>query len=308
MNGKELFNFLNRLETEQRNPSTMRIDIASSTEIVDLINAEDLRVAASVAEKKDVIASVIDAVAAGFIKGGRLIYAGAGTSGRLGVIDAAECPPTFGTSAGQVIGLIAGGEAAMFVAQEGAEDSEAFGAEAIADVGITENDIVVGLAASGRTPYVWGALDGAAKKGATTVLVCCVSADRLPDRALPLFVIDVVTGPEVIMGSTRMKAATAQKMVCNMISTGAMIRLGKVFENVMVDLKLTNRKLVERAIRIVMMFTKLSYEEAAALLSASGNHVKTAIVMHNAGVDRENASLLLKENDGFIAKALQAVS
>ncbi len=308
MHGKELFHFLNRLDTEQRNAATLRIDVASPLEIVDLINNEDRLVADAVASKREAIAAVIEAAAAALARGGRLLYTGAGTSGRLGVIDAAECPPTFGTDPGQVIGLMAGGSQAMFVAQEGAEDSEMLGAEAVSAVHVTAADIVVGLAASGRTPFVWGALDEASKKGAVTVLVCCVSAENLPERTMPAHIIDVVTGPEVIMGSTRMKAATAQKMVCNMISTGAMIRLGKVYENVMVDLKLTNRKLVERAIRIIMMFTTLPYEQASALLKDSGNHVKTAIIMHKAGVGRAQAETLLKENAGFISKVLQTVS
>lgn len=306
--GRVLFDFLKQLDTEQRNTASMTIDTASAAEIVAIINREDQTVALRVAEHQQTIAALIDAVAAALAKGGRLIYVGAGTSGRLGVIDAAECPPTFGTDPETVLGIMAGGEAAMFRAQEGAEDSETLGAEEINRLNVTRKDVIVGLAASGRTPFVWGALDAAAARGAITAMVCCVHRTRLPERTMPTFVIDVVTGPEVVMGSTRMKAATAQKMICNMISTGAMIRLGKVFQNVMVDLKLTNQKLVQRAIRILMLLTGCSYDDATALLKAANGHVKSALVMHYTGCSLSEATERLAKAEGFITKALNPVS
>jgi len=308
MNRNEaLFEELKALETEQRNPDTLSIDLADASEIVRLINQADRDVAGHVAQRSNEIAQAIDLVHATLIRGGRLLYVGAGTSGRLGVIDAAECPPTFGTEPWQVQGLMAGGEAAMFVAQEGAEDSVEKGKADVAALNVDSKDVVCGLAASGRTPYVLGALEYAKSVGAGTVMVCCVTAQRVKHDGSIDIMIDVPVGQEVIMGSTRMKSATAQKMVCNMITTGAMIRSGKIYENVMVDLKLTNKKLVERARRIIMMFTQFSYEECARLLEQADGHVKTALVMGLSGRDKASSVALLNEHGGFIRAALQSI-
>lgn len=298
---EELFEQLKKLDTEQRNPDTMEIDLADAREIVRQINREDQKVAREVEKKLDNIAAAVEMVKEAFSGGGRLIYAGAGTSGRLGVLDAAECPPTFGTDPEQVKGLIAGGNEAMFVAQEGAEDYEENGAAAVAGENVQPPDVVCGIAASGRTPYVHGAVREARKRGCSTILVTTVPAEQIAVDVDIL--IDIPVGPEVIMGSTRMKSATAQKMVLNMITTGAMIRSGKVYENVMVDLMLTNRKLEERAKRIIMNFGKLDYDEAEETLEEADGHVKTALLMALGKVDRQKAENLLKENEGFIRKA-----
>lgn len=299
---QKLFAKLEKLDTEQRNPDSMGIDLADANEIARIINEEDKKIAYQVEKKLDEIAKVIELVSSAFQAGGRLIYVGAGTSGRLGVLDAAECPPTFGVSPELVQGFIAGGEAAMFVAQEGAEDSEQVGADDINKKKIASPDVVCGLAASGRTPYVHGALIQAKKNGCKTILVTTVPAGQI-DLDVD-FLIDVPVGPEVIMGSTRMKSGTAQKMVLNMITTGAMIRNGKIYENVMVDLMLTNKKLAERAKRILMILCNVDYEQAEQLLKETGGHVKTAMVMAMAGKNLEEAKKLLHENGGFVRKAL----
>ena len=304
---KSLYVQLGKLDTEQRNPDTMHIDLADSLEIVRLMNEEDQNVAQCVSSRRTQIAHAIDCVHQALAGGGRLIYTGAGTSGRLGVLDAAECPPTFGTRPGQVVGLIAGGREAMFTAQEGSEDHPDNGQKDIASLNVTEEDVVCGLAASGRTPYVLGTLQEAQKRGAKTILVCCVAADQVTLDHGADIMIDIPVGPEVIMGSTRLKSATAQKMVCNMISTGAMVRLGKVYENVMVDLMLTNRKLVERSRRIICMFTGYDYEEAAELLTQAGGKVKVAILMGLAKVSAGEAEQELDAHDGFIRAALESL-
>jgi N-acetylmuramic acid 6-phosphate etherase len=304
-NDQQLFSQLKNLETEQRNVSTREIDLADSLEIARLINAEDKKVANQVEKKLKEIARAIDLIKEAFDAGGRLIYAGAGTSGRLGILDAAECPPTFGSDPSQVIGLIAGGKDAVFEAQEGAEDHESNGWEALQNVNLSSNDIVCGLAASGRTPYVHGALKKARKMGCHTIFVTTVPGSQITIEVDVL--IDVVVGPEVIMGSTRMKSATAQKMVLNMLTTGANIRRGKVYENVMVDLQLSNQKLEERSKRIIMMFGEVGYEQAGEYLKAANGHVKTALVMVLGGLKREQAHQKLKANDGFIRKALQEI-
>ncbi len=299
---QDLFKKLEILLTEQRNPSTQAIDLADSLQIVKLINEEDKAVAYRVEEKLPVIADAVDEIVNGLKKGGRLLYFGAGTSGRLGVLDASECPPTFGTNPETVRGFIAGGEKAMFVAQEGAEDKETFGEEEVVKQNVKESDIIVGLAASGRTPYVHGALKEAKKIGCKTILITTVSADQVELDVD--YMIDVPVGPEVIMGSTRMKSATAQKMILNMLTTGAMIRLGKVYENVMVDLQLTNKKLEERAKRILMMLADVDYQQAGVYLEKADNHVKTALMMAVGSLDKEEAIKKLSEYDGFIRKAL----
>lgn len=300
---ESLFEFLRTLDTEQRNPRTMRIDLAEAGEIARLINEEDRKVAPAVEKRLPEIARAIEAVREALAGGGRLIYAGAGTSGRLGVLDAAECPPTFGTAPERVQGVIAGGREAMFVAQEGAEDFEENGRKAMDDINLAAVDVVCGLAASGRTPYVHGALKEAAERGCRTILVTTVPGGQV--RLQVDIMIDVPVGPEVIMGSTRMKSATAQKMVLNMITTGAMVRLGKIYENVMVDLQLTNRKLHERARRILMLFTELDYEGADRAMNASGDNVKVALVMTLGEVDRPEAERLLARNDGFVRRTLR---
>ncbi|MFW6348567.1 MAG: N-acetylmuramic acid 6-phosphate etherase [Cyclonatronaceae bacterium] len=304
------FHEIARLQTEERNPASMHIDEASPLEIARLMNAEDQKVATAVSEKLPAIAAGIEGIAEALKQGGRLFYAGAGTSGRLGVLDAAECPPTFGTPPELVQGLMAGGKQAVFRAQEGVEDRPEAGAEALREAGFAQKDVLCGLAASGRTPFVAGALAEARRLDATTLLVCCVEKSRLGNdmRAASRIIIDIPVGPEVVMGSTRLKSGTAQKMVCNMLSTGAMIRLGKVYENVMVDLQLSNRKLEERARRIIMMFAEISYEAAGSLLEQADHHVKTALVMAVSGASLPGAKAALNRHKGFIRPALRELS
>lgn len=300
---QRLFNQLGKLLTEQRNPASKHIDTADSRTIVSIINNEDKQVAFAVEKKLDKIARAIDITAASLQNGGRLLYFGAGTSGRLGILDASECPPTFGTDPETVQAFIAGGKDAVFIAQEGAEDQESTGAREAENANVQASDVVVGLAASGRTPYVHGALKKSASAGASTILVTTVSADQIDLEAD--LIVDVPVGPEVIMGSTRMKSATAQKMILNMITTGSMIRLGKVYENVMVDLKLTNKKLEERAKRILMMFSDLPYEQAETVLEQADYHVKTALLMAIGNLSKEEALQKLSYHNGFIRHALQ---
>lgn len=300
-----LFNKISKLATEQRNEASMKIDVASPEEIVRIINEEDQKVAKLVSLRSDVIAEAVEAISESFNLGGRLLYFGAGTSGRLGVVDASECPPTFGSDPELVQGFIAGGKDAMYVAKEGAEDFEENGAADIRDNEIFPPDVVCGLAASGRTPYVVGALNEAKKRGCKTIMVSTVPKEQIDVDAD--YIIDVPVGPEVVMGSTRMKSGTAQKMVLNMLTTGAMIRQGKVYENVMVDLQLTNKKLVERAKKIIMIFTDLNYEQAAEYLTKADNHVKTAIVMAVANIEKEHAEALLNKHSGFIRKAIKDI-
>lgn len=301
---RTLFNQLSTLLTEQRNPDTRTIDLAGSLEIVTAINREDKKVANHIESRLPVIAEAVEMIASKIRDGGRLLYFGAGTSGRLGVLDAAECPPTFGTDPEMVQGFIAGGEEAMYVAQEGAEDSEQEGRDEAEKRSITDKDVVVGLAASGRTPYVHGVIKESKDRGAITVFITTVSADQVALSEEVDYMIDIPVGPEVVMGSTRMKSGTAQKMVLNMLSTGAMIRLGKIYENVMVDLQLTNKKLEERAKRIVMMLTDCSYEKAESVLNEAGGHVKTAIVMILTNQTSEQARQCLKKNSGFVRASI----
>ena len=303
---QNLFNKLEKLATEQRNQLSIEIDAASPEEIVRIINEEDQKVAQLVAKRTDVIARAVEMISESFNAGGKLFYFGAGTSGRLGVVDASECPPTFGSHPDLVQGYIAGGKEAMYAAKEGAEDFEENGEQEIRDKEILPPDIVCGLAASGRTPYVVGAINEAKKRGCKTILVTTVPKEQVDVQ--PDIIIDVPVGPEVVMGSTRMKSGTAQKMVLNMLTTGAMIRQGKVYENVMVDLQLTNKKLVERAKRIIMMFTDLDYDAATKILKEADNHVKTAIVMAIGNVEKEEAKALLEKKNGFIRKAIEELS
>jgi N-acetylmuramic acid 6-phosphate etherase len=289
--------------TEQRNPRSMRIDQLTTLEIVDLINAEDRMVAQAVGEERLAIARCIELVVDSLRRGGRLIYVGAGTSGRLGVLDAAEMPPTYRTDPELVQGVIAGGYAALVRAQEGAEDHPEDGAAAMDERGVGPADFVLGIATSGTTPYVHGALRRARERGARTgFLLCTYPSEEL--RRTHDVVIAPLVGPEVITGSTRMKAGTATKMVLNTISTAAMVKLGKVYGNLMVDLQVTCQKLQDRGERILMETLRLPRPEARALLESSGGHVKTAIVMKKCGVDRETARRLLDEAGGVISRVV----
>jgi N-acetylmuramic acid 6-phosphate etherase len=289
--------------TEQRNPRTVDIDLASPLGIVDLMNAEDRTVADAVATQRERIAEAVAEAEATFRRGGRLFYAGAGTSGRLGVLDASECPPTFGVDFDLVQGMIAGGEAAMFRAQEGAEDSPEGGARDVDARGVRAGDFVIGIAASGTTPYVRGALARARALGARTAIVACSPppAETLAHVDVPIV---AITGPEVLTGSTRLKAGTATKMVLNTITTGAMIRVGKAYGNLMVDLRATNLKLVDRSERIVMEVCGTDRDAARALLADAGGSVKTAIVMAKLATTREGAERALGEAGGVIRRVV----
>ena len=293
---------LEELATEKINPATRHIDTMTTLEMVSVINQEDVKVATAVGRELPAIAKAIDIITERLKRGGRLFYAGAGTSGRLGVLDASECPPTFGTKPELVQGLIAGGRDAMFVAKEGAEDSEQLAADNLSAVGLNEKDALVALAASGRTPYSIGALKYARARGAAAIALVC-SPDSPMSREAELTICPL-PGPEVITGSTRLKAGTAQKLVLNMLSTGTMIRLGKVYGNLMVDLKATNQKLAERSLRIVMEATGCDRQEAAAALDSTGGHAKLAIFTLLSGLDAESARQKLATADGYVARAL----
>ncbi len=290
------------LLTEQRNPISREIDLQSTDAILRIINSEDKRVALAVEKEILYIAQAVDIIVESFKKGGRLIYVGAGTSGRLGVVDASECPPTFGVPHGMVVGMIAGGDVAMFKAQEGAEDNTEQPAKDLNKLGVNVNDVVCGIAASRRTPYVVAAVAHARKLGAKTLYVTTNPRSTF-DLDVDVAICPEV-GPEVIMGSTRMKSGTAQKLVLNMLTTAAMIRLGKVYENMMVDLQLTNQKLVERSKRIIMMITNVEYETAAEYLEKSRGHVKTAVVMIANRMSRDEAKACLEKANGFVRVAI----
>ena len=302
---KDIFDEIKKLVTEQRNPATMDIDTKSALDIVRLINAEDQKVAPIVKEELAYVAQAIEVVVEAFKNGGRLIYVGAGTSGRLGVLDASECPPTFGSDPEMVQGIIAGGYGALVTAVEGSEDLSENGARDLKERNLVAKDVVCGLAASRRTPYVLAAVEYARQLGCRTLYVTCTPREEIN------FQVDVaicpVVGPEVVMGSTRMKAATAQKMVCNMITTAAMIRLGKVYGNMMVDLQMNSRKLQERSKRVLMMVTGVEYEQAARVLERSGGHVKTAIVMILSELEAEEARHRLQQAGGFVRGAIEGV-
>lgn len=296
-----LFDELKNLVTEARNPASEKIDRCNTEEILRIINAADKTVARIVEKEIPYIAQAVDLLVENFKKGGRLFYIGAGTSGRLGVLDAAECPPTFGTDPDMIQGVIAGGLAALVEAQEGSEDQAAQGGVDIMERGFTGNDIACGIAASLRTPYVLGAIKKAKEIGAKTIYVTCNPRSELD---VDVFICPVV-GPEVVMGSTRMKAGTATKLVLNMLTTTAMIRMGKVYENMMVDLMMTSRKLEERSKRTVMMITGVSYEEASAVLEKTEGHVKTALVMILADIDAAEARDKLELSGGFVREAIK---
>jgi N-acetylmuramic acid 6-phosphate etherase len=289
--------------TEHRNPRTAQIDLATADEIVALMNAEDRTVADAVASQREAIAHAITLVEGVFRGGGRLFYIGAGTSGRLGILDASECPPTFSTDPEMVQGIIAGGPPAVFRSQEGAEDLPENGAAAIDERGVTDKDCLVGIAASGTTPFVRGALSRAEQLGARTMVIACTPLTPDVTRLVDVSII-AVTGPEVVTGSTRLKAGTATKMILNMITTGAMIRLGKTWGNLMVDLQATNLKLKDRSERILMETCAISRDDARTLLEAAGGSVKVAIVMHRTGASREAAVKRIQDAGGLIRRVV----
>lgn len=301
---KELFEEISKLSTEQKNPNSINIDKLPTREILEIINNEDKIVPAAVEEEIPYIAEAVDLIVNAIKNGGKLYYFGAGTSGRLGVVDASECPPTFGAPYDMINGYIAGGKEAMFRAQEGAEDFEENGAADVVEAKITPKDVVCGIAASRRTPYVIGAIKKAKALGAKTLYITAT-----PRETFNIDEVDVAmcphVGPEVVMGSTRMKSGTAQKLVLNMLTTTAFVRLGKTYENMMIDLQQTNKKLVERSKRIVMMITGVSYDEATKYLEAANGHVKTALVMILAEVNFDKALERLKKADGFVRKAIE---
>jgi len=300
----KFFQEISSLATEQRNPRSMEIDAGLVTDILKTINEEDKTVPFAVEKEIPFIAEAVELIVAAIKNGGRLLYFGAGTSGRLGVVDASECPPTFGTSYGQIEGYIAGGKEAMFRAQEGAEDHEENGAADVIKANVTNLDVVCGIAASRRTPYVVGAVKKAKELGAKTLYITCTPRESFNIPGIDVAICPYV-GPEVIMGSTRMKSGTAQKLVLNMLTTTTMIRMGKVYENMMIDLQQTNKKLVERSKKIVMTITGVSYADATDYLHKAGGHVKTALVMIRANVTAEEATERLRDADGFVRRAIE---
>ncbi len=297
-----IFNELSGLVTESRNQNSNELDELNTEEILKLMNSEDHKISEAVKHEIPHIAKAVDIVTNAFKNGGRLIYAGAGTSGRLGVLDASECPPTFGVPKGMVVGLIAGGYEALHQAVEGFEDYEENGAKDVDSVSLTDKDILCGIAASKRTPYVLGAIKEAKRRGAKTIAVVCNPREQVQ------FDVDIaicpVPGPEVVMGSTRLKAGTSQKLVLNMITTASMVKLGKVYENMMIDLQQNNLKLVERSKKIIMLASDVEYNEASKFLELSNGHVKTAIFLALTDVSLQEAKKYLSENDGFLKKAI----
>lgn len=294
---------LGSLVSETRNPQTMDLDALSTLELVNRFNQQDTLVAQAVKETLPEVAKAVDAAAEALKTGGRIIYMGAGTSGRLGVLDASECPPTFGVPHGLVVGLIAGGPGALLKAVEGAEDNKQLGEDDLKDLNLTAKDLVVGLAASGRTPYVIGGLEYANQTGCTTVAISCNPGS--PIAQVATISISPVVGPEALTGSTRLKSGTAQKLVLNMISTGAMVKFGKVYQNLMVDMQATNVKLVDRACRMVMEATGAGREEAEAVLKQTDHDVKPAILMILSGLDAAAARAKLDAHNGFLRAALE---
>lgn len=292
------------LLTEQANPHSQNLDRLSAVEIVELFNQEDLKAVIAVGQVKEAIAQAITVIAEAIADGGRLFYIGAGTSGRLGVLDAAECPPTFCSDPELIQGILAGGMDAMVRSSEALEDREDDGAAAIIDRNISDRDVVFGITAGGTTPYVHGALKEARQRGAKTIFFCCVPPDQFPIQ----YDIEIrpLVGAEVLTGSTRLKAGTATKLVLNTISTGVMVQLGKVYGNRMIDVSVTNSKLEDRAIRIIRDLTSVSREEAADLLERSGRKVKLALLMHWQGVDAATAAQILQNSQGHLGKAIAA--
>lgn len=302
MTEQGLMSELDRLISEGRNPRTMDIDLLPTVDVLRRINDEDKGVAGAVEKVIPEIAIAVDRIVDAFRKGARLIYMGAGTSGRLGVLDASECPPTFRVAEEMVVGLIAGGPDALVHATEGAEDDQRMGAKALQDIALTRDDVVVGIAVSGRTPYVVGGLNYARQLGATTVALSCNPASTI--AGIADIAISPVVGPEVLTGSTRMKSGTAQKLVLNMLTTASMIRIGKSYQNLMVDLRPSNKKLVARAIRIVMQTAGCTAAQAKQALDSTGNDVKLAILVAITGMDVEAARAALGRAGGFLRKAI----
>jgi N-acetylmuramic acid 6-phosphate etherase len=303
MDDRARFDEFARLATEQRNPRTLDLDTLATPDILARISAEDRTVPEAVARELPWIERAVELVVLSFREGGRLLYVGAGTSGRLGVLDASECPPTFGSPPELVQGVMAGGYEALVRAVEGAEDREEEGAREMRERGVGPKDTVIGIAASRRTPFVVAALAEARRLGARTAYVTCTPREEF--RLDVDVAICPVVGPEVVMGSTRMKSGTAQKLVLNMLTTTAFVRTGKVYENMMVDLMATSRKLVERSRRTVMTVTGVDYEAAARAIEAAGKSVKTAIVMLECGCDRAGAEARLARAGGFVRRALE---
>jgi N-acetylmuramic acid 6-phosphate etherase len=292
------------LLTEQVNPNSQNLDQLTSLELVELFNREDAKTLSAIAAAKTQLAQAIDLTAEALGRGGRLFYIGAGTSGRLGVLDAAECPPTFCTPPELVQGIIAGGAGALVRSSEDLEDRQEDGAEAIAMRHVTELDVVVGITAGGTTPFVHGAIQAARQRGATTILIACVPADQVDiDADLD---IRLLVGPEVLAGSTRLKAGTVTKMALNILSTGVMVKLGKVYGNRMVDVAVTNKKLHDRALRMLQDLTNLSREDAGYLLERSGRRVKLALLMHWTGLDQKEGESLLAEHQDNLRAAVQS--
>lgn len=293
------------LLTEQANPNSEALDQLSSLELVDLFNQEDAKTLAAIAQAREPLARAIDLAAVALAQGGRLFYIGAGTSGRLGVLDASECPPTFCTDPELVQGIIAGGPPALLRSSEALEDRAEDGAAAMAERSVGDRDLVVGITAGGTTPYVQGALIEAARRGAKTVFLACVPIDQVPPPGGSVDVdLRLLVGPEILAGSTRLKSGTVTKMALNILSTGAMVKLGKVYGNRMVDVSVTNSKLRDRAVRMVRDLANLNRAEAEDLLDRSGNRVKTALLMHWAGVDRPQAEQFLTQGGGQLRQAL----
>ncbi|HHS9379834.1 N-acetylmuramic acid 6-phosphate etherase [Clostridioides difficile] len=300
-----LIKTLEKLVTEGRNKNTLQIDKEDTLGIIELINNEDKTVAYAVEEQKESIAKAVNIIVDRMKQGGRLFYIGAGTSGRIGILDATECPPTYGVDFELVQAIIAGGNQAIFKAIEGAEDDKELGKQDIIDRGVTSKDVICGIAASGRTPYVIGAMEYAKELGCAVLSITMNPNSEMSKKAdLP---INIIVGAEVIMGSTRMKSGTAQKMVCNMLTTASMVKMGKVYSNLMVDVKTSNEKLVERAKRIIMIATNVKYDVAEKFLEEADNSVKLAIFMIKSGLDKDSAKSILDRQEGYISEALKSI-
>ncbi|MEX2963139.1 N-acetylmuramic acid 6-phosphate etherase [Microbulbifer sp. TYP-18] len=302
---QKLIQELSRLPSEARNPDSEDIDLLPTAEIVEKINAADQGVAEAVRKELPQVTAAVEAIVTAFKASGRLVYMGAGTSGRLGILDAVECPPTYGVEEGMVVALIAGGEDAVYRAQEGAEDNPELGAQDLKNIGLQSRDVVVGIAASGRTPYVAGGLEYARSLGCTAIALACNKSAAIAAQADIAILPEV--GPEILTGSTRMKAGSAQKLVLNMLTTASMIRLGKSFHNLMVDVKATNAKLVGRTRRIVIEATGVSLEEADRVLDACDHNAKLAIMVLLSGLERAEAERALEDANGFLRLALRSV-
>lgn len=300
-----LIKTLENLVTEGRNKNTLQIDKEDTLGIIELINNEDKTVAYAVEEQKESIAKAVNIIVDRMKQGGRLFYIGAGTSGRIGILDATECPPTYGVDFELVQAIIAGGNQAIFKAIEGAEDDKELGKQDIIDRGVTSKDVICGIAASGRTPYVIGAMEYAKELGCAVLSITMNPNSEMSKKAdLP---INIIVGAEVIMGSTRMKSGTAQKMVCNMLTTASMVKMGKVYSNLMVDVKTSNEKLVERAKRIIMIATNVKYDVAEKFLEEADNSVKLAIFMIKSGLDKDSAKSILDRQEGYISEVLKSI-